>query len=50
MFIAGFVGYAIGCGNVEDEHGIINFGYVIIECYIFVFQELLCFYFRRPVS
>ena len=31
------VGYAIGCGNVEEEHRIINFGYVIIECYILCF-------------
>ena len=31
------VGYVIGCGNIEEEHGIINFGYVIIECYILCF-------------
>ena len=32
-----------------DWMWIINFGYVIIEYYIFVFQELLCFYFRHQV-
>ena len=31
------VGYAIGCRNVEEEHGIMKFGYVIIECYILCF-------------
>ena len=41
-------GYTIGYGIIEDELGIINFGYMLIECYVFVFQELFVFLFQVP--
>ena len=44
----GLVGHAIGCGITEDELGIINFGYVLIECHVSVFQELFVFLFQVP--
>ena len=39
------IGYAIGYGIVDNKLGIICIEYVIIECYVFVLQELLCFLF-----